>query len=235
MESKGIVSSLIIAAGLAGGLTLLGSQLSDGMEAFVARERVVTVKGLATQAVKADEVLWPISFRVLGDDLQEVYREAEAQMQIVKNFLMSAGIKSEEITDAAPRVDDAQANLYGENKRLHRYILTPSITVSTHNVDAVLMLQRSLSNLIAKGVALEDNYGTVFNYTKLNDIKPGMIEEATVNAREAAEKFAKDSGSTLGKIRRASQGQFQIFDRDANTRWIKNVRVVTTVEYYLKD
>lgn len=235
MESKGIVSSLIIAAGLAGGLTLLGSQLSDGMEAFVARERVVTVKGLATQAVKADEVLWPISFRVLGDDLQEVYREAEAQMQIVKNFLMSAGIKSEEITDAAPRVDDAQANLYGENKRLHRYILTPSITVSTHNVDAVLMLQRSLSNLIAKGVALEDNYGTVFNYTKLNDIKPDMIEEATVNAREAAEKFAKDSGSTLGKIRRASQGQFQIFDRDANTRWIKNVRVVTTVEYYLKD
>lgn len=235
MESKGIVSSLIIAAGLAGGLTLLGSQLSDGMEAFVARERVVTVKGLATQAVKADEVLWPVSFRVLGDDLQEVYREAEAQTQIVKSFLTGGGIKPEEITDAVPRVDDAQANLYGENKRLHRYILTPSITVSTNNVDAVLMLQRSLSNLIAKGVALVDNYGTVFNYTKLNDIKPGMIEEATVNAREAAEKFAKDSGSTLGKIRRASQGQFQIYDRDANTRWIKNVRVVTTVEYYLRD
>lgn len=235
MESKGIVSSLIIAAGLAGGLTLLGSQLSDGMEAFVARERVVTVKGLATKAVKADEVLWPVSFRVLGDDLQEVYREAEAQTQIVKSFLMDGGIKPEEITDAVPRVDDAQANLYGENKRLYRYILTPSITVSTNNVDAVLMLQRSLSNLIAKGVALVDNYGTVFNYTKLNDIKPSMIEEATVNAREAAEKFAKDSGSTLGKIRRASQGQFQIYDRDDNTRWIKNVRVVTTVEYYLRD
>ena len=75
----------------------------------------------------------------------------------------------------------------------------------------------------------------VYEFTGLNDVKPQMIEEATKNARAAAEKFAKDSGSTLGKIRRASQGQFQIFDRDANTRWIKNVRVVTTVEYYLKD
>lgn len=181
--------------------------------------------------------LWPISFRVLGNDLQEVYRQAEAQTQIVKEFLKSGGIKPDEITDASPKVDDAQANMYGENKRAYRYILTPSVTVSTKNVDAVLALQRSMSELIAKGVTPTEDYSfrTIFNYTKLNSIKPAMIEAATVNAREAAEKFAKDSGSTLGKIRRASQGQFQIFDRDANTRWIKNVRVVTTVEYYLKD
>ncbi len=237
MESKGIASSVIVAVGIAGGLGLLGSQLADGIDAFVSRDRVVTVKGLATQTVRADEVLWPISFRVLGDDLQQVYRTAETQTDIVKDFLKKGGIKAEEITDASPKVDDAQATMYGENKRTYRYILTPTITVSTKNVDAVLKLQRSLSELIAQGVTPVDdyNYATLFNYTKLNDIKPAMIEAATVNAREAAEKFAKDSGSTLGKIRRASQGQFQIYDRDNNTRWIKNVRVVTTVEYYLKD
>lgn len=237
MESKGIASSVIVAVGIAGGLGLLGSQLADGIDAFVSRDRVVTVKGLATQTVRADEVLWPISFRVLGDDLQQVYRTAETQTDIVKDFLKKGGIKAEEITVASPKVDDAQATMYGENKRTYRYILTPTITVSTKNVDAVLKLQRSLSELIAQGVTPVDdyNYATLFNYTKLNDIKPAMIEAATVNAREAAEKFAKDSGSTLGKIRRASQGQFQIYDRDNNTRWIKNVRVVTTVEYYLKD
>ena len=253
MESKGIASSVIVAVGIAGGLGLLGSQLADGIDAFVSRDRVVTVKGLATQTVRADEVLWPISFRVLGDDLQQVYRTAETQTDIVKDFLKKGGIKAEEITDASPKVDDAQATMYGENKRTYRYILTPSVTVSTKNVDAVLALQRSMSELIAKGVTPTEDYSfrtifnytvtptedysfrTIFNYTKLNSIKPAMIEAATVNAREAAEKFAKDSGSTLGKIRRASQGQFQIFDRDANTRWIKNVRVVTTVEYYLKD
>lgn len=237
MESKAIASSVIIAVGIAGGLGLLGAQLSDGIKAFVDRDRVVTVKGLATATVQADEVLWPIAFRVLGDDLKQVYRDAEAQMEIVKAFLMAGGIKPEEITDAKSRVDDAQANLYGENKRLYRYILTPSITVSTKNIQAVLQLQSSMSELIAKGVtpAEDYNFRPIYNYTGLNDIKPSMIEAATVNAREAAEKFAKDSGSTLGKIRRASQGQFQIYDRDSNTSWIKNVRVVTTVEYFLKD
>lgn len=62
-----------------------------------------------------------------------------------------------------------------------------------------------------------------------------MIEEATKNARNAAEKFAIDSNSKLGKIKRANQGQFTISDRDPNTPYIKTIRVVTTVDYYLED
>ena len=62
-----------------------------------------------------------------------------------------------------------------------------------------------------------------------------MIEEATKNAREAAEKFAQDSDSKLGKIKKASQGQFSISDRDSNTPYIKSVRVVSSVDYLLDD
>ena len=69
----------------------------------------------------------------------------------------------------------------------------------------------------------------------LNDIKPQMIEEATQNAREAAQQFAEDSGSRLGKIKTASQGTFTIEDRDSNTPYIKKVRVVSSVTYYLKN
>ena len=76
---------------------------------------------------------------------------------------------------------------------------------------------------------------TQFLFNGLNNIKPAMIEEATRNAREVAEKFAHDSGSKLGKIKRASQGQFSIDDRDSNTPYIKKVRIVSTVEYYLVD
>jgi hypothetical protein len=72
-------------------------------------------------------------------------------------------------------------------------------------------------------------------FTRLNEIKPEMIEEATRQAREVAEKFAEDSQSALGKIRQASQGQFTINDRDKNNPHIKTVRVVSTVEYYLSD
>ena len=62
-----------------------------------------------------------------------------------------------------------------------------------------------------------------------------MIAEATANAREAAKKFADDSESKLGKIKTASQGQFTIEDRDPYTPYLKKVRVVSTITYYIED
>ena len=91
------------------------------------------------------------------------------------------------------------------------------------------------AELLKQGIAISGgDYRHTWVNLQTNDVKPQMIEEATKNARAAAEKFAKDSDSSLGKIRNASQGQFSISDRDANTLYIKNIRVVTTVNYYLK-
>jgi hypothetical protein len=97
---------------------------------------------------------------------------------------------------------------------------------------------KGLAELGKQGIVFSGgNYEsrTEYLFTRLNDIKPAMIEEATTKAREVAQKFAEDSGSRLGKIRRASQGQFSISDRDRNNPHIKKVRVVSTVEYYLSD
>ena len=111
------------------------------------------------------------------------------------------------------------------------------VTVCTDKVDEVIRLQSRQGELLQKGIAMTNNweYQTVYSFTKLNEIKPSMIETATKNARETAEKFAADSESKLGKIKRATQGQFSITDRDGNTPYMKNVRVVTSVDYYLKD
>ena len=89
--------------------------------------------------------------------------------------------------------------------------------------------------LMKDGVIIsnEYNYQTQFEYTALNDIKPEMVEEATRNARTVAQKFAEDSGSKLGNIKQASQGQFSI-SSDETTPQIKNIRVVTTVKYALE-
>jgi hypothetical protein len=95
-----------------------------------------------------------------------------------------------------------------------------------------------LSELGKQGIVLSGgDYQSQPEYlfTRLNEVKPEMIEEATRQAREVAQKFAADSQSTLGRIRHASQGQFSIADRDRNNPHIKKVRVVSTVEYYLSD
>jgi hypothetical protein len=67
-----------------------------------------------------------------------------------------------------------------------------------------------------------------------------MIAEATSRAREAAEQFARDAGSRLGGIRQANQGVFVILPRDQapgvteESQLFKMVRVVATVDYYLR-
>lgn len=237
MDTRSVTASVILAVGIAGGFALLGSNISSGIENFVNRDRIVTVKGLSERQVKADRVIWPVGFRELGDDLQDVYGRIEKRKDQVVAFLKEAGLTDAEIEVASPQVTDAQAEMYANQKSRYRYSMTQTVTVSSDKVDLVRDLLVRQSDLIKAGVTLVGDYSwrTSFQFTGLNTVKPAMIEEATKNARASAEKFAQDSGSSLGKIRRANQGQFSITDRDSNTPYIKSVRVVTTVEYFLKD
>ena len=154
------------------------------------------------------------------------------------DFLEQNGFSADEITISAPAVVDKQAREYGDagaGSRF-RYTATSTITVYSGKVDLVRQAMIKLVDLGKQGIAIAgEGYNTEFIYSKLNQIKPAMIEEATKNAREAANKFAKDSDSSLGKIKRANQGQFTIENRDSSTAHIKKVRVVSTVEYYLSD
>lgn len=230
-----VQQNLIAGVCVAIGIASVGVSLKAGIDHFVDRDRVVTVKGLAERNVQADYVIWPVTFRVTGNDLSALYEKAQTQSEEIRNFLISQGIKAQDISQGTPSVQDLHADFYGNNLPPERYRLEMAVSVATTDVDTVLKAMVNQSELIQKGVLFTQNYRTQFSFNGLNSIKPEMVEEATKNARSTAQKFAEDSDSELGKIRRASQGQFSIYDRDSNTPYIKRVRVVTTVEYYLKD
>jgi hypothetical protein len=221
------------------GIIILGFCIEGGLKSISGNSRVVNVKGLSEMEVKANKVTWPITMKFVGNDLESIYSQVSNSNSVVREFLTSHGIKTSEITDNAPTITDKMAEVYNENQSSqNRYTVTNVVTVSTNHVDLVRALMSKQSELLRKGVAISGgNYENpvVYEYTDLNKIKPRMIEEATKSARAAAEKFAKDSESDLGKIKNASQGLFSIDDRDVNTPFIKKVRVVTTVDYYLND
>lgn len=228
------IEAIIIAIGIA----VCGSFVHMGLESLSKRNRIVTVKGLAEMEVKANKVTWPLTYKVLGNDMTALYNEIKTSNQKITSFLKSKGIKEEEISVNAPEIIDTQAERYGSNVQPYRYNVTTVITVTSQQVDLVRNLINEQSELLKQGVAITSGdyrYNVTYDYTSLNDIKPKMIEEATKNARSAAEKFAKDSGSRLGSIQRAYQGQFSIENRDANTPYIKQVRVVTTIDYSLEN
>ncbi|MBQ2966449.1 MAG: SIMPL domain-containing protein [Bacteroidales bacterium] len=220
------------------GLIVLGMMIPRAVSKYRSFDRTVNVKGLCEKEVMADKVIWPVVYKVMANDIQSVYDQTDGNNAVILSFLESGGIADSEITVSVPSISDKFANEYGSNDRAYRYIATSVITVCTDKVDEVLALMSRQAELLKKGVVTGGNSWenpVEFKYEGLNDIKPQMIEEATRNAREAAQKFAKDSDSRLGKIRTASQGTFTIENRDSNTPYIKKVRVVTSVTYYLKN
>ena len=177
-------------------------------------------------------------YKEVGNDLIALYNKINKTNSAIVDFLKQKGIDESEISINAPSIQDKQADRYDNSIVQYRYNVTAVITVTSDKVDLVRKLIAEQSELLKQGIAIvggDWEYKVLYEFTGLNDVKPQMIEEATKNARLAADKFAKDSGSKLGKIKHASQGQFSIEDRDANTPFIKHIRVVTTIEYSLED
>ncbi|MGM9790880.1 MAG: SIMPL domain-containing protein [Candidatus Cryptobacteroides sp.] len=232
MEKSRIVSSAIVAIAI----TICGVCLPFAVREYRSLDRTVTVKGLCEKEVSADKAIWPINFRNASNDLTTLTRSIDRDRQMILDFLKAEGVQESEITVGAPMISDKNSMSYGV-ERPFRYVGKTVITVCTGNVDLVLRLSSQISGLLDKGVLIgnenEWENRIQYNFEGLNEIKPEMIREATANARLAAEQFAKDSGSHIGKIKTASQGSFSIDDRDSNTPQIKRVRVVTSITYTL--
>ena len=229
---------LLQAAILAVSIAFLGLCIKWGIDDFANKDRNVTVKGLAEKEVEADKVTWPIPTKELGNDLPELYQRINTTTAKVKAFLKQHGIKDDEINVNAPVVIDLNADQYSNNNRGFRYNITSTITVTSQNVKLVRSIMAKQGELLMQGVAvLDGGYENriTYEYVGFKKMKPQMMQEAIKNAEATAQEFATNSNSKLNKITRADQGQFSIDDRDANTPYIKKVRVVTTITYSLKD
>lgn len=228
------LSKIIAPALISVAVVILGFTLKAGIDNIAYRDREVTVRGLAEREVKADLVTWPITYSLAGNDLMTIYQKVNTNNEIIVKFLTSNGIPREEISVNPPDTYDRASNRYGSDSFNYNYAISCTVTVTTKQVDKVRELLGRQSDLLKEGIPFSNSYIN-YQFTGLNSIKPEMIAEATKNARAAAQQFAADSESRVGKIKTASQGQFSIEDRDQYTPNIKTVRVVTYITYYLKD
>lgn len=230
---SGFVPSLLVAVAI----VVLGLCLKAGIDGFSHRDRAVTVRGLCEKEVMANKVTWPIVTKEMGNELPAIYDKIQRNNDAILAFLKDNGIEDSEISVNPPAVNDRMANNYSSENVRYRYNVTNVIVVTSSKVDKIRKLIEAQTQLLKQGIAVAEDYEyqTTYEYTDLNSIKPGMIAEATRNAREAANKFAADSDSRLGKIKTATQGQFSITDRDQYTPYIKNIRIVTHIDYYLED
>ena len=238
-QNTALISAAILSAGIAAG----GYFAGDGFLKARLGDRYVTVKGVAEQDVTADLAVWQIPISASGGDVASAQAKIDGDVGRIRAFLTRYGITDEEIALGGVQVQDLLANAYRGDRQTDgpRFVVNQSVFVQTAKIAAVAQASQAVGDLVKQGVVIAWSAGPSFIFTKLNDVKPPMIGEATREARKAAEQFAKDSGSRVGTIRHASQGVFSILARTAgdntleSTQPEKTVRVVSTIEFYLAD
>lgn len=241
-SSNVAVGAALLALGIAVGGYLAG----DGFARARTGDRTVTVRGVSEREAKADLAIWPLRLVVADEDLARANATLERSVQQTREFLTAQGLAGAgtEVTLQEFSVQDNRAN--GGGDQGIRYVIRQTLVVRSTRVDVVQTASQRVPELVRAGVVLSSGQeygggGPTFVFTGLNALKPPMIKEATARAREGAEQFASDSRSALTGIRRATQGVFEIRPRDQaqgiseESQLTKRVRVVTTVEYGLRD
>ena len=223
-------SAALLAFGVISGGYLLG----DGLKRAKAADRSVTVRGLAEKDVTADLATWSISYSATGFDLPTVRAEIDNNTKELQGYFNGLGFKPADLTPTG-----AGVNQY-LNNGVNTITITQRMLLRTTDIARAQKAVAQQFDLVRRGVTLQEGSGMKYSFTKLNDVKPDMVAAATRDARAAAEQFAKDSGSGVGGIKSATQGYFSIDARDgeggdgSSDTPYKKVRVVTTVDFYLK-
>lgn len=236
-----ILAGALVGLGVAAGGYLAGESLVKSRLGY----RVVTVKGLAEREVKANLGFWPIRFVTTGATLEEARAQLEKSEAAVKGFLTGNGFSDQDVQVQNIQVEDRMAGYNAQGTLPEsRFVLTEDILVRSSDVDKLQASARMIGDLLKSGVVFSAdayNAGPSFVFTNVNDLKGDMLTEATKRAREAADKFAAESGAKVGDIQNANQGVIEItpaieIPNDRPEKQVnKKVRVVTTITYLLRE
>ncbi|PIW55054.1 MAG: SIMPL domain-containing protein [Sphingomonadales bacterium CG12_big_fil_rev_8_21_14_0_65_65_10] len=223
------------AAILAIGMALGGYLLGDGIPRAKEAERAVTVRGLAEREVTADLATWTISYSTTSTDLGAAQAKVSQDRAALEAFFSELGFPADALQPTGANVSS-----YTDDG-VTRYTVRERLALRTSDIEKAQQAVARQFDIVRRGVLIEEGSGMSYTFTKLNDIKPEMVAEATRDARAAAEQFAEDSGADVGPIKEATQGYFSIDARDGDSSggWgasdtpYKKVRVVTTVSFTL--
>lgn len=232
------------AAILALGMTAGSIALSRGLVAMKRADREVTVRGVATRNVTANRASWSVSYSAEAYDLAQALAEIDRNSATIRGYLAGHGFTGAAATPSSANISVTDEYVEGRPTGRKTYSVTRVISFTTAKVKEVQAVQAQKDALARAGLVVATN--AAYEYTALDTVKPDMIAEATRDARRAAQKFASDSGSSVGGIKTARQGYFSVSSREAGggseeeggggstaSRPDQRVRVVTTIDYYL--
>lgn len=186
---------------------------------FAAAE-TIAVTGLAEKDFTADQIVWKATFTRQGSELKDAYALLKTDENAIKQYLQAAGIPDSNVVFSSVDVQRNYQNKYDESGRVTSnefsgYNLTGTVVVDSRDIPVVEKLSREITGLLQQGIEL-NSIPPGYYYSGLNALKIDLLANAAKDARQRAESIAENSGASLGKIKKATMGVFQITGKNMN-------------------
>ena len=207
---KNYINTILIACSV----IIAGYLLASGYQNRAKVSQAISVTGSGEENFTSDLIVWRASFSKRDMVLKQAYADLNEDQKTIRKYLTSKGVESDEIVFEAVDIQKDFNYDYDENGQLRNtifngYSLSQSLKIQSKNVDVVENISREVTELIDAGVEL-NSFAPDYYYTKLAQLKIKMIEAATKDAKNRAEKIAENAGGVLGNLKNADMGVFQI-------------------------
>lgn len=213
---KNYVSPIAIAIAIIAGVLLLANAYKYKYKAT----ETITVTGLAEKDFISDQIVWTGNYSRKTMDLKSAYSQLKEDESKIRNYLKGKGVTDAEMVFSAVSIDKEFSSRYDENGRItgsefNGYNLKQDVTVESKDIEKVEKISREITELIESGIEFNSSSPSYY-YTKLSELKIDLLAKASADAKQRAETIAKNSGSRLGNIKKATMGVFQITGQNSN-------------------
>lgn len=183
----------------------------------------ISVTGLAEKDFVSDQIVWTGNYSRKTMDLKEAYTLLKEDESKIRTYLKEKGIVDSEMVFSAVSIDkefNQKTDVNGRNigNDFTGYNLKQDVTIDSKNIDKIEKLSREVTELIQSGIEFNSSSPSYY-YTKLAELKLDLLAKASADAKQRAETIAKNSGSSLGKIKKANMGIFQITGKNSNENY----------------
>ncbi len=212
-------------------------------------EESISVTGLGEKDFESDLINWTATYSKKSLDLKSAYIQLKDDEKIVKNYLVSKGIKENNLLFSAVNVQRLEEDRYDNNNKFigrvfSGYSLSQSVSISSKEIDLVEGVSREVTDLIEKGIELNSGSPSYY-YSKLSELKIDLLAKASADAKQRAETIAKSAGGGLGNLKKANMGVFQIVGKNQNETYenggtfntssrIKTASITVKTDYTIK-
>lgn len=239
------LNTLLIAVAIIVAAIVLGRSYANRYKST----QTISVTGLGEENFTSDLIVWKANFSKRGADLKIASAELSADRENIRKYLVSKGVKAEEIVFSSVDIQKEFSHSYDGNGNIQAtyfsgYLLNQTLRIESKEVDKIEQLSREVTDLINQNIELT-SMPPDYYYTKLAELKLKMIESATKDAKERSEKIASNSGSSLGRLKTASMGVIQITAKNSaeDYSWggsfntsskLKTASITIRLEYLIK-